>query len=285
MPPLDPPAADDPRALRPLDQARLIAEVVERLRGDGDLHALLLGGSLGRSAGDRFSDVDLLAVAEAAAHERLAARWRAVIEAIAPIVYWNERRGASVLVNAITAEWLRCDLSIVAPGRLTGASKATLRPLIDPAGLFAALPERLPPRVPDRDRVERLVREFLRVLGLLPVGVGRGEYVTAARGAGLLRDMLIDLMLELSAEPHPAGALHLGLRLPPEDMDLLERLPPPRPDRDGAIAANVAAAASFLPRARRAARALDFAWHDAFEAATLRHLRTELGIDPDALRG
>ena len=76
-----------------------------------------------------------------------------------------------------------------------------MSPLIDPDDLHSALPDDLPPGAPKPARVQGLIEEFIRVLGLLPVAIGRGEHVVAARGAGLLRDKLIDLMLEDAALP------------------------------------------------------------------------------------
>jgi hypothetical protein len=66
--------------------------------------------------------------------------------------------------------------------------------------------------------VARLNREFLRILGLLPVVLGREEYVVGASGAGLARTLLIQLMVEEVAAPGPGGALHLRGLLPVERL-------------------------------------------------------------------
>jgi len=44
------------------------------------------------------------------------------------------------------------------------------------------------------------------------------------------------------------------------------------------IAANLALAAIFLPRARRLAAQTGMTWPTAFEAATRRHLKERLGV-------
>lgn len=260
-----------------MDQRHLIDGVAVRLGGDPDLRALFLAGSLGRGDGDRFSDVDLVAVVEPASWEAFAARWRVAVEAIAPVVLWWSPRGLGSLVSAVTDDWTRCDLFMVAPGDLGGRARSTLAPLIDPHALAATLPGDLAPRRPEPRKVEALVEEFLRVLGLLPVVLGRGEDVVVARGAGLLRDLLIDLMLEDAAPPGGHGALHLSRLLPPADMAILAALPPIRTDRAD-VAAHLATARAFLPRARRMARDLGVDWPEAFEAATARHLEAELGL-------
>ena len=174
----------------PMDQRQLVGEVTSAVRGDAALRALFLAGSLGRGDGDRFSDVDLVAVVEREAQEGFGARWRATLEAITPVVFWHAPRGIQTLVSAITRDWLRCDLFMVAPDGPGARAQSTLAPLIDPDDLHSALPDDLPPGASKPARVQGLIEEFIRVLGLLPVAIGRGEHVVAARGAGLLRDML-----------------------------------------------------------------------------------------------
>lgn len=263
-----------------MDQQGLVAAVVDRLRGDPDLRALFLAGSLGRGDGDRWSDVDLVAVVEPAAQDAFATRWRVLLDGIAPVVFWWTPRGIKGLVSAVTADWLRCDLFMVPPDGLGKRAKSNLAALIDPGGIHATLPDDLPPGATKPARVQGLIDEFIRVLGLLPVALGRGEHVVAARGAGLLRDMLVDLMLEDAALPEAHGALHLGKLLPPEDMATLAALPPARPDRPD-MAAHLAAARAFIPRARRMARDLGLPWPEAFAQATARRLEAELGTRVD----
>jgi UTP:GlnB (protein PII) uridylyltransferase len=85
-----------------MDQAQLIAQITDRLRGDPDLRALFLAGSLGRGEGDRFSDVDLVAVVEPEAQDGFAARWRVLLDGVAPVVFWWSSRGIRTLVSAVT---------------------------------------------------------------------------------------------------------------------------------------------------------------------------------------
>lgn len=263
-----------------MDQQQLITAATDRLRQDPDLLALFLAGSLGRREGDRFSDVDLIAVIAPEAQESFAARWRGLLEDVTPVVFWWTPRGIRTLVSAVTEDWLRCDLFMVAPGGLGERARSTVVPLLDPEGLHATLPDNLPPGGPNPERVRGLVGEFLRVLGLLPVVVGRGEHVVAAQGAGLLRDMLIDLMLEDAALPEAHGALHLSQLLPPEDMATLAALPLARPDRQDTDA-HIAICRAFIPRAQRMARALGLDWPDTFAIATERHLEKALGVRLD----
>lgn len=263
-----------------MGQQELVAEIANRLRADADLRALFLAGSLGRGDGDRFSDVDLVAVVEPEARGRFASRWCSTLNEITPVVFWHSPRGISNLVSAVTQDWLRCDLFMLAPGGLGGRAKSTVTPLIDPNDLYATLPDNLPPSAPNPERFQALVGEFLRILGLLPVVLGRGEYVTAAQGAGMLRDILIELMLEDAALPERHGALHLGRLLPAEDLACLAALPPARPDGPD-VEAHLATARAFIPRAQRMARDLGLAWPEAFATATAQHLAAELGLHVD----
>ncbi|MGF1626311.1 MAG: nucleotidyltransferase domain-containing protein [Alphaproteobacteria bacterium] len=261
-----------------MDHEPLFRAIADRLRPEPGLAALFLAGSHGAGTADRFSDIDLVAVADAGHHGPVAALWREVLESLHPVVFWNERRGRGILLNAISEDWLRCDLHIVARDDLAGRCRATLRPLFDRAGVYDALPATLPPAQPDPERVRRSIDEFIRVLGLMTVGIGRGEYVTMVKGVGLLRDLLTDLMLEECPLPDRGGVLHLSRLLPPERMAQLQALPWPGPERDALIAANLAIAEAFFPLARRLARDLAVAWPERFEAATRRHLQKELGV-------
>lgn len=121
----------------------------------------------------------------------------------AEVVFWNERSSRSLL-NAITIDWLRCDLSVVGPDALTGKAQDRLRPLIDKDGLHAALPELLPPKRLGGGRVLGIVNEFIRVLGLHTAAAGREEYYLGVTEATLLRDRLVKPMLQ--EDPNPIRA-------------------------------------------------------------------------------
>ena len=83
-----------------------------------------------------------------------------------------------------------------------------------------------------------MINEFIRVIGMAPVVFGRSELVTAVQGAGLNRDMLINLML----------AVHKAI------------------------------ADVFFPRAKRMAADLDIEWPTKFEETTRAQLQANLGL-------
>lgn len=260
-----------------MNQQDLIDTVKVALRDDPAIRALFLAGSYGRGTADEYSDVDLIALVAPEDQATFAARWRMMLHAITPIVFWNELNRGGLIINAVSNEWLRCDLSIVAPDNLGQRAKNTIKPLIDRDGIYNALPDSLPPKAPDPGTVRYLIHEFIRMLGLLPVGAGRGEYVTMVLGVGMMRGHLETLLMQDVTNPDPGGILHQSKLLPPDQMQLLASLPYPGPEREALIEANFEIARQFMPRARAMAKRLDIAWPEEFEAATRRQLSLMLG--------
>ena len=265
-----------------MDQQTLITTVIAGMRGQPGLQGLFLAGSLGRGTADNWSDADFIAVAGPHDHQALSGLWRQALEAIAPVVFWNQIDGGDIVLNAITADWLRIDLSIQSPERFSMRARDLVLPLIDRGGLHEGLPATLPARKPSPAKVRYIVNEFIRIIGLTPVVMGRQEYVSAVWGTQLLRNLFIDLLQEEHVTlPDPGGALHLSRLLPPEQMAMLAALPYPGPHRDQLIAAQIALARAFFPVARRLAERVQIDWPTPFEQATRRHLDTTLG--PDAI--
>ncbi|UWU29176.1 nucleotidyltransferase domain-containing protein [Rhizobium sp. WSM1274] len=264
-----------------MDQTEFIKLVAAKLSDETTVRGLFLGGSFGRGTPDSHSDVDLIALVEPDHQDEAIATWRSLLEGISPVVFWNQRGQGHVLLNAITEDWLRCDLSIMPPSAFIDRAQDTVKPLIDRDGFYNVLPEALPAKGPDPAKVKYLINEFIRVLGLLRVVVGRGEYLTAVTGIGMLRDHFMNLMLEEVNVPDRGGALHLSKVLPEADMDLLLSLPFPKANREEVIDANFDIARHFLPRAYDLAAKLNLPWPDNFEKATLRFLATSLGPSPD----
>lgn len=256
----------------------LIEVVRELALEDRLVQALLLGGSLGEGAGDDHSDIDLILVVEPEDHTAFVAGARAWLDRVVKLVHWFEPHPGLPLFSAVTQAWDRIDLTVTVPGHVHGA-KDRLKVLMDRAAVYDALPDRLAPRTADPAKVEAMVREFLRVLGLLTVAVGRREWASAVTGAGLLRQQLIALLIEQLDLPAPPGIKHLAKLLPPEDLELVTGLPLAEPRRDSVIAVNLAYARLFLPRARALCDRIGAAWPADFEAATREHLRRQLGVD------
>lgn len=256
----------------------LIEIFAAKAAADERVLALFLGGSLGAGTGDAFSDADFILVAAPPDHGALVAGARDWAGGLAELVLWKTPYPGLPLFCAVTENWGRFDLTVTVPGAVRGA-KDRLKPLVDKAGVWDGLPESLPPRPPAPGEIEALVEETLRILGLLPVAVGRAEFVVAATGVGLLRDQLIALMVAETAPPVKPGALGLKRVLPPKDLAILETAPVVAPTRESVTAASLAYAALFLPRARDLAERIGATWPQALEDAARAHLRRTVGLE------
>lgn len=260
-------------------QDAFITAITRAMRDIPHLDALWLGGSFGRGEADAYSDVDLIAVVAAEHQAGVAQDWRTQVEALVPIVLWYEARSGGAVHNAIGQGWERIDLLLTDD---TGALQRTrdgTRCLIDHAGLYDRLAAHRDWPGPDRARVAFLIDEFLRVLGLLPVVLGRREYLAARAGLEMQRMALFQLLSETVERPDKGGMLVWSRRLPPDQHALLERLPQADLTETSLIAAYRAVATAFLPRARALAARWGIAWPTAFEAATRAHLRRSLGVE------
>jgi hypothetical protein len=199
------------------------------------------GGSLGRRDDDRYSDLDLAFIVD----DPEAVDAAAIIRDATPTVLL---RRVPFGAFSITPDWLRVDV-VVTNGD-----------------------EPQPAHAPD---LVGLAEEFLRVLGLLPIVIGRGEWIVASDGAWLLRTLLVQLLLAGNGEAIVTGVKRLNSKLTDEQRRVVEGLPPIVAERHSAIASHVAAAEAFLPRAR----ALIAEWPEELERAARAHLRRELGIE------
>lgn len=249
-----------------MDADDLIA-LARRIAPDLGVAALFLAGSHGAGTADRWSDVDLVGVCPAEARAAAMARWRAVLAEADTLVHWTVGLGGR-LSNAITESYLRTDLYLV--DTLDGRARYGLRPLHDPEGLWLGLAERAAPTAPDPERAAGLAAEFLRILGLTPVALHRGEIVLMVRGAGMLRDLIMDMMLERHG--HRGGMLHPSRVLTAEEMAALAALPAPVAARDSVVAAHAALARAGLPVARDLCALAGADWPAALEDAVRAHL-------------
>ena len=243
-----------------------------------DIEAAWLAGSLGRGLGDQFSDVDILVLVASETLRDVSNRWVQDANRIAPIVYMNALFGGRVL-NAITLDWQRFDVSFIDPMQLEQYDRRRLRPLFNRNRAEPPIRETAPYRT-SPEVLRALVEEFIRVLGLGPVGIGRGEHIVAMSGIELLRQMALSLMLEENSVslPDRGGALRRNPLLTAEQRQELESVPPIWADRGSILAAQARLATIFLPRARRLADRIGMTWPQAFEDATRRRLQAELGL-------
>ena len=238
-------------------------------------------GSFARGTSDQFSDVDLCVVVDETDIAAFCDDWPDLCDSIAPTVF-RRQLGDHPVFNHITPDWLRFDVLVASPEALLSRTRTTVSPLYDPQGLSSRLAEPNPPNPPNPERISAVTVEFLRVLGLLPVVIGREEFVVGQSGVSLLRSMLIDLMLEDVAVEDRGGSLHLNKLLPPERQHVLTQLPPVQASRESVIAGHVACATAFLPLSRTLHSTCGLAWPQVLEDAARHHLYSTLSIEiPD----
>lgn len=264
-----------------MNQQDIIAAAETAFRDDEAVRGLFLSGSFGRGTHDEWSDVDLLAIVGKDDQRSVADRWKTALNGLAPVVYWNELERGGLLINAVTEDWLRCDLYMVEPGHIGQRAKNTIVPLIDRDGIYDGLPDALPPKTPNPHALRYQINEFIRILGLTPVAMGRGEYLTAVMGNGLLRGLLTDLFMQDVSEPDSGGILHMSKLLPAEQIKIMSDLPFPNATADAVMEAHLAVARVFMPRAKSMAERLGVEWPEAFEVATRRVLEEKLGAKAD----
>ena len=262
----------------PVTQEALIERATQVLSRDDRVLGIWLSGSFATGANDEFSDVDFWVVVNEGDLEGFCRDWPRLSDEIAPTVL-RQQVGDKPVFNQVTETWLRFDVSIGTPADISGRTTSTVKALYDPTELSVGLSEPRPPLMPDSGRIQALGREFLRVLGLTPVVVGRGEYVLGESGVGLLREMLIQLMLQDVAVEDRGGALHLSRLLPPDRLQTLTDLPPMAATREAVLAGNVACTAAFLPLARELHDRVGVPWPQELEDSVRRHLASSLALD------
>lgn len=260
------------------DQQGLLEAITAVLARDAEIEAAWLGGSLGRGEGDAFSDVDVLVLVAEGRGVEVGLRYAGDLSAIAEPALINPLYGGRI-VNVVTTDWRRFDLSFAEPGDLARYDAAKLTPLFNKGEWTPPVREAQPYRA-TAESVLPLINEFLRVAGLLPVAVGRQEWILALSGLEILRRLTLDLMLEENGvgPAERGGALRRNPFLTAEQRAALEGLAPAGADRDSLFAANQEIAAVFLPRARRLAERVGAEWPTVFEEATRRHLQVRVGL-------
>ena len=260
-------------------QTQLIKGLAAVLAADARVRSAWLAGSLGRGAGDPWSDVDLVVEVAAADLAACLADYQAGRPGLPDTVLARPLYGR--ILTAVTADWARFDLAFATPDEFARMDGANLQPLLGDAS-------RRPPAqgaAADPGAVARLallIEEFLRVLGLADVMVGRQKWLVGQQGVGLLRQLLVDLMLEengLGAPGARGGVKQLNPFLQPDQRALLEALDGPAANRAALLAANLQLTRLFLARARPLANRRGVPWPQALEDATRRHLKATLGLE------
>ncbi len=267
----------------------LLGWITEQLRQDQRVRGLWITGSTARGTADAFSDLDLVEVVndDGPPASAFVDSWLTAVRQAMPLVYHQVLDfGPTVVVNHIVGDdWLRFDLLVGPPDVLRGRSRRTAKVVFDRDGLDNSLPVHGPVVGPSADVVAKVVPEFLRVAALLPVALGREDYVVAASGSTLLRTMLIQLMVESVEVEDRGGALHLSTLLSPQHYSALGALPPIATTRESAIDFQRACLDAFLPLAQHLCRRTGVTWPDEFATAVRRRLEPVFADGADGVDG
>lgn len=257
----------------------LISHIVSALPSTSPLKSLFLGGSRGRGTEDRYSDFDFIAVCKSEHNESVTQDWHAVLEEFEPLIYWQKLGKPTGLINAITKSWIRVDLSVVKSIDKSKFAKDSLEPVLDPDKLLDELPDKTKRQKVKSAAVLAIINEFIRILGLTGVVVGRREFLVGVWGVQHLRNQLIALMLQEANPVHHGGALVLNPYLSDEQRFALGSLPSAVATQNSVVQVNLAYAKMFLPRARALAAQVGAEWPEQFERETLAYLSRELEMD------
>lgn len=207
------------------------SDVCERLSmalsAQPSVRALWLAGSLAREQADRFSDIDLVAVIAGAPLGTAVSGIETLLASEFDLVLRRNRGDENHrLLNFVTDDWMRFDLSIFSEEGISGSKLRGLRTLFDKDGLDLPVGQGEPSRVEvTAEQVGFVVTEFIRVLGLLPVVIRRRDLVGAVSGSALLRQHLITLLQYEQPGQTMIGALNETSSLSPAATSAVLGLP------------------------------------------------------------
>lgn len=262
-----------------MTQSDMIAKIADATRDVPGIKALFLSGSHANGLADAYSDIDFLLVADEGANDDMSGAWRTAISQLGEIILWWDRNTVPTLINAITDDWTRIDVIILKPDQMGAHTQEGLKPVFDHKAIYESLPAQKPKPAPNVAKFKYQIENFIRILGLLPLAVGRKEYINGVLGVFHLRNLLVELLIEETDAPNRGGVLHLNRLITDEQKTLLTELPPPVPEHDAMIAAHLAYAAAYLPRARKRAKTLGLEWPERFEEVTWAKLQEALGVE------
>ena len=238
------------------------------------VQALFLSGSVAQGCADAFSDLDFVVVTHQDEIETLTTEVRAVIDDNEPIIIENRLSPGPVsILSVVTDKWHRIDFVFGAFD--SGVLHQTLLPVFDPDTLYkdTGTPAQSSTAAADADTVIMMSKEFLRIVGLAVVVLGRKDVHAAHDGVNLLRNILIDLFLLEPPLRTRSGAKKLLPVLTDEQQEILKSLPAVSDDMETIIAFTSAIAEVFLPRARHLVESIDGIWPVAAEQATLAYFQ------------
>lgn len=256
------------------------AQISTALSNEPSVRALWLGGSLARDEADRFSDIDLVALIAGVPLGEAVSNIETLLGSEFEFVL--VRNGGDEhhrLLNFVTDEWKRFDLSVFSSEAIHRSTLRGLRTLFDKDGLDLPVGHGEPPtREVNAEQVYFVVSEFIRVLGLLPVVVHRGNLVGAVSGCGLLREHLVTLLRYERPGQTRTGALNDTRSLTPAATSALLGLPALCAEECSIIDFNRSCWDVFIEFGPRITRQYHADWPTALVEAVRSRLARDLGV-------
>ena len=262
-------------SLRP-EQEALIERLRAVLEADDRIASAWLSGSTGKGTADEWSDIDVTAVLiDEDDRAACVAEYAGKQNPVCATLWLRHEYGR--LVMAVTDQWERYDIHFMTGPEFRAVDPATVKPLVRATKPPSGKPASGQPMLPEK--LHGLVQEFLRVMGLLNVAVGRREFIVGAEGVLLLRKMLIDLMVEANGSPVRGGAKRLNEFLTEDQRLALEESLVFEASPEALIKANITLARLFVPLAKQIFAERGMTWPTAFEEATRAHVKKTTGAE------
>lgn len=195
-----------------------LAQLQMALAATPMIDAAWLGGSYGRGAADRWSDIDLhvLLAEEGEGFRTACESW---LNSIRPLVLYKLLFDGR-MVNALTVDGVRLDLWIYDVPPVLNATATHI--LFDHADRlqFQAPAEQAPgPPAPGAvaetaAALRLLIEEFWRCIALLPTVIGREEQIVAFQGLNVELGLLLEILQRGHGIVREAGVKRLNAYLP-----------------------------------------------------------------------
>lgn len=251
------------------------------LSAQPEVRALWLAGSLARDDADRFSDIDLVAVvAGSALGEAVSSIETRLASEFDLVLCRNRGDERHRLLNFVTDDWTRFDLNVFSGEAIRESKLRGLRTLFDKDGLDVPVSQGEPATIEvTPEQVDFVVSEFIRVLGLLPVVLHRGDLVGAVSGSGLLREHLVTLLQYERDGQTRIGALNQTRLLSPPATSALLGLPALHAEQASIIGFNRSCWAIFSEFGPKICRQYATPWPGALVRAVRARLARDLGVD------
>jgi predicted nucleotidyltransferase len=242
---------------------------------------LWLGGSLARDRADRFSDIDLVALIGDAPLAEAASNIETLLASEFDLVLVRNRGDDHHrLLNFVTDDWKRFDLNIFSDDAIRRSKLRGLRALFDKDGLDLPVGHGEPPKSEvTAEQVDFVVSEFIRVLGLLPVVLGREDLVGAVSGSWLLREHLITLLQYEQAGRILTGALNETKSLSAAMGQTLVGLPALCAERSSILEFNRSCWEIFIQFGPGISQQQHTKWPDQLVEALRSRLARDLGME------